>query len=143
MWYKLFTFRRFLSTRTGWHRLKKEEEEKKVFDFSYTTSKKTRAPAVAQRHHKHLWTTGMQVQSLAPHSGLRIWHCHSCGIGHSCGSNVIPWPLGDTNKQTNKQQENHNTPSTFGKVSKSKGYLHLPSFMKCVIRPTQQSWEPL
>ena len=25
-------------------------------------------------------------------SGLRIWHCHSCGIGHSCGSDWIPGP---------------------------------------------------
>ena len=23
-------------------------------------------------------------------SGLRIWHCHSCGVGHSCGSDSIP-----------------------------------------------------
>ena len=23
------------------------------------------------------------------HSGLRIKQCHSCGVGHSCGSNVV------------------------------------------------------
>ena len=24
------------------------------------------------------------------HSGLRIWHCHGCGIGGSCGWDLIP-----------------------------------------------------
>ena len=31
-------------------------------------------------------------QSSAWHSGLRIRHCHSCGIGHNCGSDSIPSP---------------------------------------------------
>ena len=26
------------------------------------------------------------------HCGLRIWHCHSCGIGHKHGSGSDPWP---------------------------------------------------
>ena len=32
------------------------------------------------------------VQSLAWHSGLRIQPCHSCGIGHYCGSDSIRGP---------------------------------------------------
>ena len=27
----------------------------------------------------------LQVQSLALLSGLRVWHCRSCGVGHRCG----------------------------------------------------------
>lgn len=34
-----------------------------------------------------LWKE-VQVQSLAQCSRLRIWCCHSCDIGHSCGSEV-------------------------------------------------------
>ena len=49
-------------------------------------------PAVAQRNQRHLWSAGTQVQSPAWQSGLRIPHCHSCGIGHSCGSDLIPGP---------------------------------------------------
>ena len=33
------------------------------------------------------WHTG---SSWALHIGLRIWHCHSCGVGCNCGSNLIP-----------------------------------------------------
>ena len=32
----------------------------------------------------------VQVRSLAWHSGLRIWPCHNCDIGHSYGSNLTP-----------------------------------------------------
>ena len=38
---------------------------------------------------KHLLSTGMQVQSLAWHSGLRIQDCHSCGIGGNWISDLI------------------------------------------------------
>ena len=34
----------------------------------------------------------MQIQSLAWHSELRIWHCCSCSISHNCGSDLIPGP---------------------------------------------------
>ena len=34
----------------------------------------------------------MQVQSLAPHSGLRIRHCRNCGLVHNCSSDLIPGP---------------------------------------------------
>ena len=32
------------------------------------------------------------VLSTAQHSGLGIWHCCSCGVGHSCSSDLIPGP---------------------------------------------------
>ena len=34
----------------------------------------------------------MWVQSLVSLSGLRIWHCRSCCVGGSCGSDLIPAP---------------------------------------------------
>ena len=45
---------------------------------------------MAQQDQGHLWSTGLQVQSPARHSGLRIRHCSSCGVGHNCGSDPIP-----------------------------------------------------
>ena len=35
-------------------------------------------------------TAEAQVQSPAQCSGLRIWHCGSCGIDCSCGSDSFP-----------------------------------------------------
>ena len=32
------------------------------------------------------------VQSLAQHSGLRAWSCHSCCVGHRCISDSTPGP---------------------------------------------------
>ena len=29
---------------------------------------------------------------MAQQSGLKIQHCHSCGVGHNCGSDVSPGP---------------------------------------------------
>ena len=29
------------------------------------------------------------VQSPVRHSGLGMWHCHSCGISHSCISDLM------------------------------------------------------
>ena len=57
----------------------------------------------------HLGSTGTQVQSPARHSGLRIWHCGSSGLGHDCGSDLIPGPgtpyaLGRP-KMKNKQKQ--------------------------------------
>ena len=45
---------------------------------------------VAQWDQWCLGSTGMQVQFPGQHSGLRIWHCHSCSLGHNCGSDLIP-----------------------------------------------------
>ena len=36
------------------------------------------------------WEHRMQVRSPAQPSGLRIHHCHSCGLGHNCHLNLIP-----------------------------------------------------
>ena len=37
------------------------------------------------------WVTAEAwVWSLVWHGGLRIWHCYSCGIGHSCSSDLLP-----------------------------------------------------
>ena len=38
-----------------------------------------------------LGVLGRKVQS-AQHSGLRILHCCSCGLGYNCGSDWIPDP---------------------------------------------------
>ena len=35
---------------------------------------------------------GVQVPSPAQCTGLRIWHCYRCGMGCSCGSDLIPGP---------------------------------------------------
>ena len=45
---------------------------------------------MAHQDQHHLGSAGTQVQSLAQHSGLRIWCCHSCSLGHNCSSYLIP-----------------------------------------------------
>ena len=49
-------------------------------------------PAVVEQGWQCLGNAGMgmQIPSLAQHSGLRIWHCCSCSLGCSCGSDLIP-----------------------------------------------------
>ena len=39
-----------------------------------------------------LGSAGTQVQSPAWDSGLRIWHCCSCGLGRSYSLDLIPGP---------------------------------------------------
>jgi len=39
----------------------------------------------AQQKQIRLGTMRLQVRSLASLSGLRIWRCHSCGVGRRCG----------------------------------------------------------
>ena len=36
------------------------------------------------------WETWDAVQSPAQHNGLRIQHCHSCGLGDNCGWDLSP-----------------------------------------------------
>ena len=56
----------------------------------------TAVPAVVQQDQQHLfWSTGMQVQSLVQHSGLRIWH--------SWPGNSIPWQSKKKKNQTNRK----------------------------------------
>ena len=47
---------------------------------------------MAQQDHGHLCSTRSQVRSLARHSGVRIQHCCSRGVGRSCGSDLTPGP---------------------------------------------------
>ena len=46
-------------------------------------------PAMVQQDWRYLWSAGTQIRSLAQLSGLRIWRCHSCSIGHNCSSDLI------------------------------------------------------
>ena len=71
------------------------------------------APTVAQRV-KDLTTMAqvaaeVRVGSTARHSGLRMWCCCSCGIGHNCSLDSTPGPgtsmcheCGKTDKHINK-----------------------------------------
>ena len=59
-------------------------------------------PLVVQGDQLCLGSAGLHVQSLAPHSGLRIW------LGCGCGSDLIPGPgtpcnSGQPNKHKTKQ----------------------------------------
>ena len=47
-------------------------------------------PTVAQQDQWHLGSTRILVQSLALHSGLKIWHCCSCSLVHNYNSDLIP-----------------------------------------------------
>ena len=33
-----------------------------------------------------------EVWVQSQHHGLRIQHCHACGVGHGCSSDPSPWP---------------------------------------------------
>ena len=59
--------------------------------FSLLCQKQTslRVPAMVQQDWWCLCSTRTQVRQLAWHRGLRIRHCHSCGIDSNCSSNVI------------------------------------------------------
>ena len=56
-----------------------------------------------------LGSAGMQVESPAQHSGLRIRCCHSCSLGRNYGSDMLPGSgtsytqVQPTKKQANKQ----------------------------------------
>ena len=47
-------------------------------------------PSVVKWDHWCLGSTGRQVPFLARHSGLRIRHYRSYGLGGNCGSDLIP-----------------------------------------------------
>ena len=71
-------------------------------------------PAVAQQDQQCLWSTGMQVQSPAWHSALRIWHCCRCGIGYNCSSDMtpglgIPYAEGWLKKKKEQKTKNRTT----------------------------------
>ena len=47
---------------------------------------------MAQQDQWCFCSAGTQVQSLARHSGLRIWHCHGCSVDSNCSLELIPGP---------------------------------------------------
>ena len=49
-----------------------------------------RVTAVVRWDWPCLGNVGTQVHSLARLSGIRILHCHSCGLGHDYSSDLIP-----------------------------------------------------
>ena len=53
---------------------------------------KTGIPTVGQWNQWCLWSSGMQVQSPAWHSGLRIWHCCSFSLILNSSLDLIPGP---------------------------------------------------
>ena len=50
------------------------------------------APVVSQEGSVVSWKCWNQVRSPAWHRRLKIWHCHCCGLGYSCGSDLTPGP---------------------------------------------------
>ena len=67
------------------------------------------APTVVQWDQRCLGSTGMQVRSLAWHSGLRIQCCHSCGLGQDLSLDLIPglgtpYAAGVTKKRKKKKE---------------------------------------
>ena len=85
--------------------LKKKKEKKRGL---------SRVSAVAQWDRQHLRSTGTWVQFLAQHSGLRIQRCQSCGLGHDCGSDLIPGPHAMGRPKMKKKKKE-------GAISKHKG----------------------
>ena len=69
-------------------------------------------PTVLQQDWWCLGSAGTQVRSLAQHSGLRIPHCHSWGLGGNCGSDLIlslgtPYVAGQPKKKTVTSWSSH------------------------------------
>ena len=62
-----------------------------MFDIRRIKNKCIGIPVVVQRDQQYLGSTGTQVRPVW-HSGLGIWHCRSCGLGHDCSSELIPGP---------------------------------------------------
>ena len=74
---------------------------------------------MVQWDQQHLWKTRMQVHSLARHSGLRVWHCLSCGIVHNCGYEPCP---GNSicHRAAKKEKKKKNILNNLNKVAKKK-----------------------
>ena len=62
-----------------------------------------------------LWSPEMQVRSPPQQNRLRIRHCHSCGVGHNYGLDLMPglgtpyatgWPKKREKKKKRKKKEN-------------------------------------
>ena len=64
---------------------------------------------VVQWDQQCFWSAGTQVQSPARNSGLRKRCCHSCTIGHNCGSDLshglgTPYAMGWPKKKKKKKE---------------------------------------
>ena len=73
---------------------------------------------MAQQDQWLLGSAGMQVRSLAQHSGLRIQRCRSYGFGHDCSSNLI---LGLGTQYVVGQPEKEKKKNHTGKNKQSQG----------------------
>ena len=78
--------------------------------FPFLKTENIGVPPVVQGDWWHLGSAGMQVQSLAWHSGLRIWSCCS-SLGRDCGCDLIPgrgtpYAAGMLKKKQNKTEQN-------------------------------------
>ena len=68
---------------------------------------------MVQQDQWRLGSAGTQVQSQAQHSGLCIWHCRSCGLGHNCSSDLIPGPETPYSEgQPKKKKKEEKCPTT-------------------------------
>lgn len=54
---------------------------------------------------------GHDTGLIAQYSGLSVWCCHNCSIGHNCGSDIIPglgppfaWGWGEGTKKDKKKK---------------------------------------
>lgn len=72
------------------------------------------SPHCGNRIFGYLGSCGAKVQSQAPHSALRVQHCHNCSIGHNYSSDMIHslgtpyamgWPKNKKAKKKKKRQE--------------------------------------
>ena len=53
----------------------------------------------------HLGSSGTRVRSPAWYSGLRIQHCHNCGLGLDCGpGSETPYASGQPKKEKEKKE---------------------------------------
>ena len=63
-------------------------------------------PTVTHWDRQRLVSPETQVRSQTQHSWLRIQHCHSCGLGHSCDLDVIPSPgTPNADRQSKKKKK--------------------------------------
>ena len=81
------------------------------------------------RDWRHLGSAGLQVQSPAQYSGLGIWHCHSCSLGHNSGLDLIPGPgtpyaTGQPKMKKKKKKERKRTNGNPGNPGNGQPELH-------------------
>ena len=71
-----------------------------------------------------LWRLGFDP--LPGTVGQRIWHCHSCGIGHSCSSDSVPGTsIYAAGMAIEGKNEANNITQSCSKVSQSSEFLKM------------------